>query len=685
MRPFSCAVSSARSSREPTAPYPVVNLPSDRYPTLFSPWRRGRLRLRNRIVHAAMTTRRVFDQTPTEAMVQYYANRAQGGAAMVVTEPLNTSRLQTRGHYVRAWNDDYLDRLKRWAEAVESHDCRLLAQIQDSGRGRHERGRNPNAIGASALPDDLSWTVPRVLGSDEIRAMIEDFAQSAARLERCGFSGVELSAGHGHLFHQFLARRSNIRDDEFGGGLEGRLRFLSQSIAAIRSACGDAFLIGLKLPGDDGLPDGIDAAQAAQIAEQITTGGGVDYVAFCQGAHAHTLDWHIPDMHWPRAAWMPLIRRLRAHVHETPVIALGLITDPAEAEGILARGECELLGLGRPLLTDPAWPLKAAQGREREIRYCVSCNTCWGQIVEGQPLACDNNPRVALTDEVDWRPPRAPRRRRITIIGAGVAGLEAAWIAAARGHAVTIFGASAEVGGATRLHAALPGGESLSSVYDYQYSQARRHGVIFELGFEAGVAETLASRPDHVVLATGSSMIWPRFLPPEWRAEGLLLDARTAARELCGLREPQGGTAVLFDQDHTEGTYALAQVLRRLYERVVILTTRESIAADVPLVSRLGIHRRMASLGIEIVPFAEPSEECAFEEARIAYRNLHTGALRTIGGVMLAVYSSPRAPRDALLAPLRAAGLVVEPIGDCKVPRTLLAATSEGHACGVRA
>jgi dimethylglycine catabolism A len=116
----------------------------------------------------------------------------------------------------------------------------------------------------------------------------------------------------------------------------------------------------------------------------------------------------------------------------------------------------------------------------------------------------------------------------------------------------------------------------------------------------------------------------------------------------------------------------------------VILTTRESIASDVPLVTRLGIHRRMVSLGIEIAPFAQPSEQCAFEEARIVYRNVHTGTLQTIDGVMLAVYSSPRAPRDRLLAPLRAAGLVVEPIGDCKVPRTLLAATSEGHACGVR-
>jgi len=661
-----------------------MNLPRNLYPTLFSPFLRGRLRLRNRVVHAAMTTRRVFEQTPTDSMVQYYANRARGGAAMVVTEPLNTSRLQARGHYVRAWNDDHLDWLKRWAEAVESNDCRLLAQIQDSGRGRHERGRNPNAVGVSALPDDLSWTVPRVLRADELRAMIEDFAQSAARLERCGFSGVEISAGHGHLFHQFMARRSNIREDEFGGGLENRLRFLTDSIAAIRAACSARFIIGLKMPGDDGLTDGIDPAQAAEIAARMTADRSVDYIAFCQGAHARTLDWHVPDMHWPRAAWMPLIRRLRAHVHDTPVLALGLITDPAEAEGILARNESELVALGRPLLTDPAWPLKAAHGRERDIRYCVSCNTCWGQIVDGQPLACDNNPRVALADEVDWQPARCDARRRITVVGAGVAGLEAAWIAAARGHAVTVFGASPEVGGGTRLHARLPGGESLSSVYDYQYQQARRHGVTFELGVEAGTCDVLAGEPDRVILATGASMIWPRGLPSEWQAEGLVLDARSAARELAGRRAPQGGTALLFDQDHTEGTYSLAQVLRRLYERVVILTPRESIAMDVPLVSRLGIHRRIAAQRIEIVPFAELSVESALEEARIVYRNIYTGMLQSIEGVMLAVYSTPRAPRDGLLAPLRAAGVAVETIGDCKAPRTLLAATAEGHACGVR-
>jgi hypothetical protein len=171
-----------------------------------------------------MTTWRADHGRVTEGLVQYHENRARGGASLIVTEPVAALPSQAMPQRVRAWDDAEADGLRRWAAAVARHDCLLIGQIQDPGRGRHEKGRTPNAVGVSPLPDDLSWTVPRELEAGEIRRMIDDFADSAARLERCGFSGVELSCGHGHLFHQFMSPRSNIRDDEYGGSLENRVR-----------------------------------------------------------------------------------------------------------------------------------------------------------------------------------------------------------------------------------------------------------------------------------------------------------------------------------------------------------------------------------------------------------------------------------------------------------------------------
>ncbi|HRX90524.1 MAG TPA: NADH:flavin oxidoreductase, partial [Steroidobacteraceae bacterium] len=335
---------------------------ADLYPSLFAPLNHGRLRFKNRIVHASMSTRMTLEQRATARQIQYSANRARGGCAAIVTEPLNVARNQTQSHKVRVWDDHALDSLKQWAEAVESHDCRLLGQVQDPGRGRHERGRNPSAFGPSALPDDLSWTVPRALSVDEIRIMIEDFANSAARLERCGWSGVEISAGHGHLFHQFLSPLSNDRTDDYGGTPENRARFLLETIAAIRASCSNQLLLALKLPGDDGMPGGIGPEAAAEITQRVADPAVIDYICYTWGTHSHTLDLHIPDMHFPRATFVSITRALQRSARGIPVMAVGLITDPAEANGIIERGDAMLVGLGRPLVTDPAFPNKARAG-----------------------------------------------------------------------------------------------------------------------------------------------------------------------------------------------------------------------------------------------------------------------------------------------------------------------------------
>lgn len=656
---------------------------SQPYPLLFSPFELGGRRLKNRVVHASISLHFGAEDGLKQAQLQYYANRARGGAGMIVSEPVGIAPHQGSAR-VCAWNDSMAGELARWAEVVEREDCRLLAQVQDTGRGWHLPGRNFAAIGASPLPDDLSGTMPRPLTRTEIAAFVEAAAQSSARLARCGFSGVEISAGHGHLLHQFLSPHSNRREDEYGGDLAGRTRLLVELAAAIRSACGRGFIVGVKLPGDDGIAGSIPPALAAQIAARLVRHVDVDYLCYVQGTHHRSLEMHIPDGSYGRVPYIGLIRQLRRATPGVPVIALGRITDPAEAERILADGDGELVGLGRALIADAAWPLKAQAGRVGEIRACTSGNTCWKTIVAQRPLACDNNPRLGAPHELDARLPVASRSRKVLVVGAGVGGLEGALTAAARGHEVTLLGSSAEPGGKTRLHARLPNSEALASIYDHQVAMAQRSGVRFELGTAAGAERIVQHGADIVALATGATMTWPVCLPDALRSLGVVPDLRTAIEPLLARKERQRGVAVILDLDHTEGTYAAAELLRALFERVVLLTPRAQIAEETALVTRQRILRRFHELNIEARCLVEPRWSAAFElEGRLEYASIFGGASRSIEEVSFFAYATPRTPNDALVEPLRAAGLAVHRIGDCKVARDVLAATAEGFAVGM--
>ncbi|MGE3607322.1 MAG: NAD(P)-binding protein [Lautropia sp.] len=671
-------------ARHATAPAATRGADAGAYPRLLAPLTLAGRTLRNRLVHPSMSTFLPAAGRVTPRMIRYFANRADGGAGMIVCEPFSMAPHQDVPNRVVAWSDADLDGLKRLAESVESRDCRLVGQLLERGRGRNVPGRSPDAIGASALPDDLSWTMPRALATAEIDALIDTFVESVGRLRRCGFSGIEVSAAHGHFFHQFLSPWSNRRDDAYGGDLDRRTRLVARLVAGVREHCGTGFIVGLKLPGDDGVAGSVDPAEAGRIARHLVACARPDYICFAQGSHARSLEMHVPDGYSPRNPYQDLLARLRPSVDGVPLIALGRITDPAEAEAILARGTAEMVAVGRGLIADPAWLSKATAGRAHDIRYCVSCNTCWHRIsAQRMPLACDNNPRVAEVDEVDHRPRPAPATRRIVVVGAGIAGLEAAWVAAARGHAVTLFGRSAAAGGSARLRAMLPGGESFSSIHDYQQAAATRAGARLELGVDATLDDVLACDPHEVVIATGATMIEPHWLPSHATQAGWVRDLRQSIVEV--LRHPAriDGSAVLYDMDHTEGTYACADLLHERFARVVIVTPREGVAADTPLVVRQGIHRRLREKRIRVAAYAEPVWNEAFErDARLRIDDVFNHDTETIDDVAFLSYSTPRRPSRHLADALRDRGLPVRLVGDCVSPRDALAATGEGHAAG---
>jgi 2,4-dienoyl-CoA reductase-like NADH-dependent reductase (Old Yellow Enzyme family)/thioredoxin reductase len=584
--------------------------------------------LRNRVVHLSMTTFSNRDAKVGPTLLNYCASRARGGAAMLVTEPISMARHHHLATRADAWNDTDLDGLSRLAHAVESEDCRLIAQLLERGRARNQPGRSFDGIGMSVLPDDLSWSMPRALLRSEIAPLLDEYARAAARLKRCGWSGLEISAGHGHFFHQTLSPWSNRRTDDYGGDLEGRTRLLRELIAAIRAHCGDGFILGLKLPGNDWLPGSIDPVYAAAVARRLT--------------------------------------------------------DPAEADAIVADGTAAMVGIGRALIADPAWVTKAQAGRAHDIRYCVSCNTCWERISQQRlPIGCDNNPRVGLADEVDYRPPRAEHARRVVVVGAGPAGLEAAWIAAARGHRVAVLTRGDELGGKLRLRARLPGGESVSSVYDYQHAAAERHGCEFIMRREAGLADVLALEPDAVIIATGADMVAPLWLPEDVRDSELVPDLRTAMREVLRHGGRQPGSAVIFDMDHGEGTYAAAEHLHSIFDRVVIVTPRDTVAQDLPMVVRQGILRRLSEKRISVLTLSEPVWSARLESAaELVCVNVYNGEQTVVRDLAFLAWSTPRAPDAALPLALAERGIVFHRVGDALAARSLHAATSEGHAAG---
>jgi len=463
------------------------------YQHLFEPLDVGSVRLPNRILMGSMHTGLEARPDGIERLAAFYAERARGGAALIVTGGFSPNDEGELGpHRAQFSTPADRDRHRPIPNAVHSAGGRVVLQLLHSGRyGYHQRIVAPSAIKAPINP-----ATPREMSATDINRTIDDFARSAQLAADAGYDGVEIMGSEGYLITQFFALRTNQRSDEWGGTLQNRIRFGCSVVRAVRGATPPGFIIVFRISALDLVEGGLSGDETLAVARAIENAGAT---LLNTG-----IGWHearIPTIAQavPRAGFAWAARRIKQAVG-IPVVASNRINDPDTAEQILARGDADMVSLARALLADAGFANKAKSGDRAGINVCIACNqACLDHYFAGQPASCVVNPRAGRETKLVYAP--TARRRRVAVAGGGPAGLSAAAVAAERGHDVVLFEKSARLGGQFNLAARIPGKQEFAESVAYYAERLRRAAGQVVLGRAAEIPELL--RFDEIVIATG--------------------------------------------------------------------------------------------------------------------------------------------------------------------------------------
>ena len=488
-----------------------------RYINLFKPITFANQEIKNRIFMAPMGTG--FEEQYGEGkvsteMIDFYEARAKGGVAMIISPFAAVDERYfalTLGVYSRR----LLQGISRLSEVLNVYGCKFLVQLSHFG-GKSPRyfthGNVP--IAPSKIESRMYPEIPEEMTLEQIEEIIGLYIQSGEWTRDSGCAGVELHGAHGYLINQFISPHSNRRDDEYGGTLEKRMNFLAKIAKGIREKCGDDFIIGFKFSAYEALEGGINTKIAKEVAQFIEKQGVIDYIHV--SAFSTTLpgflDSDFPSV--PPIYIKPPLVKIAAEIKKVvniPIIAAAGIGDPDYAESIIASRKADAVMLGRALLADPEWANKARDGYD--IKICIKCNVCYKKVLNQQQIKCSINPYLGEEQRYRcFRENKAAVSKKVVIIGAGPAGMEAALIAYNRGHKVTLIEKEKYIGGKLKLAAVPDFKKEVKQLLSYYERKIKKSNIDLRLSINATPKYITGQKPDVVILAVGSSPVVPDIL-----------------------------------------------------------------------------------------------------------------------------------------------------------------------------
>jgi 2,4-dienoyl-CoA reductase (NADPH2) len=507
---------------------------------LFQPIVINGMTVKNRIFMPAMHLNMAKQFSVTDQLVDFYAERARGGAGMITVGYATVDEFSGTPKNIGAHRDDLVPGLARLADAIKAGGARASVQLNHAGRYNYSLtlgGKKP--VAPSPVPSRLTRETPRELETDEVYGIIERFAAAAGRVKAAGFDAVEILAGTGYLISEFLSPLTNQREDEFGGSLDRRMRFGIEVISAVRQMVGSDFPLLVRMNGNEFMKGGSSQSDLLAFARALEA-AGVD--AFCVN-----VGWHeaaVPQIvtEVPRGVFAYLARKIREQV-SVPVIASHRINDPAVARELLADGYCDMVAIGRALIADPWFPEKARSHHETDIVHCVACGQgCFDNLFKMKAVECLCNPRAGY--ETSRRVEKTAQPLQVMVIGGGAAGMSAAIAAAERGHRVTLHEKSSRLGGQLLLAGAPPGREEFLELARDLERQLALAGVTVRLNSDVDAGLLTTAFPDAVILASGGQPLTPAIpgaeLPHVVQAWEVLADSVTTGRRVIVI----GGGAV---------------------------------------------------------------------------------------------------------------------------------------------